>query len=152
MNQHDRRMEWNCNIQEKDQTWCDEYFRHPNEPPAEGAAPFTVTKVSSDNLSEEQEKKLIARDTILQSLLKVSVGHDEKKPPRRIISKYTFHDVLLDEARGDVDSTPNSQANSVISPATSTIVGGLPNDNSAIDKEIPAEETTDNVMAVGVLV
>jgi hypothetical protein len=98
MNKHDKRMQWTCQIKEKDQAWYDEYFLHPNEPPAEGAAPFTATQSSSATLSQDQVDKLVARDSILLSLLDVTVG---ARRPCSIVSKHIFHDVLLDEVRHD---------------------------------------------------
>ena len=105
MNQHDKRMQWTCQIAEKDQAWYDEYFLHPNEPPAEGAAPFTATHATSANLSPDQVEKLVARDPILKSLLDVSVG---ARRPRSIVSKHIFHDVLLDEATYTAPKSPAS--------------------------------------------
>jgi hypothetical protein len=110
MNIHDKRMPWTCQITEKDQAWYDVYYRHPNEPPADGTAPFTATQACSANLSKEQVEKLVARDQILLSLLSVRVGTKRRRP---IISKHLVHDVLLDEAKGD--SASNLQATAAVS-------------------------------------
>ena len=113
MNKHDKRMQWTCQIAEKDQAWYDEYFLHPNEPPAEGAAPFTATHVTSANLSQDQVEKLVARDPILTSLLGVRVG---ARKPHSIISKHIFHDVLLDEATYPVPNSPAAIPDAATAP------------------------------------
>lgn len=131
MNKHDKRMQWTCQIKEKDQAWYDEYFLHPNEPPAEGAAPFTATHSSSANLSQDQVDKLVARDSILLSLLDVTVG---ARRPCSIVSKHIFHDVLLDEVRHD--SALNASVS--LPPAAANEATDVAHD---IPVAVPANET-----------
>jgi hypothetical protein len=70
------------------------------------------------NLSDDKKEKLAARDEILMHLLDVSSGQKKSK----VVSRYTFHDALLDKEETEkVTSSPNARNTPESLSSTATV-------------------------------
>jgi hypothetical protein len=89
-----------CSAPERSQLYMEQHFarKEPNDgvvSPAKGlSSPAKgMASDSGGEISEEKTELLVARDAVLQGLLKVSA----KEKKSSVISKYYFHDALLEE-------------------------------------------------------
>lgn len=99
MNYVDKSMEIDCDTPERDELWYWNHFGGSNETKEKKntSGPIVAMSGSAKSLSDDQKEKLVARDEILKGLLKVSVG----KKSTKVVSRYFFHDALIDQDKDD---------------------------------------------------
>ena len=91
MNAHDARMEWTCELEEKDSVWYYQHFKKPNQKLASVALAGTRIE-SRSKLSTVESEKLVERDEILKNILAVKSTADKSVS---IVSKHYFHSSLV---------------------------------------------------------
>lgn len=96
----------NCSASEKDSKWYGRHYSDQLEVLKDSPAKCIARDSSDSAIPQDQKASLVERDEILKHLLEVTA--DKRK--NSVISKYYFHDALLEETEDDVSNDTVDQA------------------------------------------
>lgn len=97
MNDVDKSTKIDCKTPEMDELQYWKHFGITSETKESKTSSGAIVAVagSAQSLSEDMKKALVARDVILEGLLDVS----GKKSKKKVVSRYYFHDALIDKEK-----------------------------------------------------